>query len=277
MGDREHRAAVRPQLRLQPFHGPVVQVVRRLVQEQDLRAAGEDPGQGETGALAPGQGAEPALPVERRQPEVVQRDVHAVIGVVAAPGLVASEEHGVRRQRRRIVAVTERPLGPAQLRLQGPQVREGQVDRVLDGGGRGQRDGLREIADSAGGGHGHLAAVRALPPGEDPEQGGFARAVVTDQPGLLARLEREGDLVQNGAAGVALGDVTEGELWGVQDRFPPGRTDFRGRIGVNGCTAGRGDGGAVLYAVGAGDVTGNPCGGRYAMTSDMARRYVSPH
>ncbi|NHI11757.1 hypothetical protein STPH2_7126 [Streptomyces sp. KO7888] len=45
---------------------------------------------------------------------------------------------------------------------------------------------------------------------------------------------------------------------------------------MNGCTARRGDGGAVLHAVGAGDLTGNPCGGRYATASTLTRRYVSP-
>ncbi len=45
---------------------------------------------------------------------------------------------------------------------------------------------------------------------------------------------------------------------------------------VDGCTAGRGDGGAVLHAVGAGDLTGNPWGGRYATTHGLTRRYVSP-
>ena len=212
VGDREHRAGVRPQLRLQPFHGVVVQVVGRLVQEQGLRAAGEDAGQRQTGAFASGEGAEPALTAKRRQAEVVQRDVHAAVGVVAAPCLVAREQHGVRRECRRVLALAERLLGPAQFGLQGPQVREGQVDGVLDGGRRGQREGLRQVADSAGGGHRRLTAVGALPACEDPEEGGFAGAVVTDQSGLLTRFQGEGDLVQNGAARVALGDVAEGEL-----------------------------------------------------------------
>lgn len=37
----------------------------------------------------------------------------------------------------------------------------------------------------------------------------------------------------------------------------------------------RGDGGAVLYAIGAGCLTGNPCGGPYGMRGGLARRYVS--
>lgn len=143
---------------------------------------------------------------------MVQRDVHPAVGVVAVPGLIALDEHGVRGECLRILAGTERLLGPAQFGLQGTQVREGQVDGVLDGGGRGQGDGLRKTADAAGGGHGRFAAVRALLACDDPEEGGLARAVVTDQSGLLARLQREGDLVENGAAGVALGDMGQGEL-----------------------------------------------------------------
>jgi hypothetical protein len=51
---------VRPQLRLQPLHGLIVQVVGRLVQKQQLGAAGEGAGQDETGALASGEVAESA-------------------------------------------------------------------------------------------------------------------------------------------------------------------------------------------------------------------------
>jgi hypothetical protein len=69
---------------------------------------------------------------------VVQRDVHPEVGVVSAPGLVASEEQAVRGERSGVLTVTERLLGPAQLGLQGTQVRKGQVDGVLDGGGRGR-------------------------------------------------------------------------------------------------------------------------------------------
>ncbi len=143
---------------------------------------------------------------------MVQGDVHPAVGVVAVPSLVACEERGVGGECRRVSAAPEPLLGPAQLGLQRAQVREGEVDGVLDGGGRGQGDGLRQVTDPAGGGDGHLTAVRALQTRGDPEESGLAGAVVTDQSGLLARLQREGDLVENGAAGVAPGDVVEGEL-----------------------------------------------------------------
>src|SRR5690606_26430010 len=103
-----------------------------------------------------------------------------------------------------------------------------------------------------------------------------AGAVVADQPGLLAGFEGEGDVVQNGTARVGLGDVGQGELRCVHDEVPPGRTGGDpGRNGADGCAARRDDGGAQLYAVGADDVTGNPCAGHYARSGTIARRYVS--
>lgn len=143
---------------------------------------------------------------------MVQGLVDAVVGVVAVARLVALEEGGVRSECRRVRAVAERLLGPAQLGLQCAQIRESQVYGVLDGGGRGQGDGLRQIADAVGGEHGQLAAVRAFLTRDEPQERGLAGAVVADETGLLARLEGEGDLVEDGTAGVALGDVLQGEL-----------------------------------------------------------------
>lgn len=109
MGDREHRATVRPQLRLQPLDRPVVEVVGRLVQEQQLRPAGQDARQGEPGALTAGEGAQWAFAAQPRQAEVVQRDVHPVVGVVPVAGLVAGEELLVRGERARVAAAGVEP------------------------------------------------------------------------------------------------------------------------------------------------------------------------
>ncbi len=189
VGDHEHRAAVCPQLRLQPLDRPVVEVVGRLVQEQQFRPAGPVHRRGRAGSAHRRRGCRAGVRGQPRQAEVVQRDVHPMVGVVPLPGLVAGEEILVRGERRRVAAVRERLPGPVQPGLQGTQVREGQVDGVLDGGRRRQGDRLGQIPDTAGGDHGHLPAVGALLTGDQPQQRGLAGAVVADQPGLLAGSE----------------------------------------------------------------------------------------
>ncbi len=136
VGDREHRATVRPQLRLQPLDRPVVEVVGRLVQEQQLRPwPGRPPGR--------------AWSAHRRRgcPVDVRGAAPAGRGGAARcpPGGRRRTRRGPRsgrgaprtRRARPVAAAASSPARRGAARPQGTQVREGQVDGVLDGGGRG--------------------------------------------------------------------------------------------------------------------------------------------
>ncbi len=138
VGDGEHRAPVRQQLGLQPLERPVVQVV----------------GSARPGAAAPGgrPGPRPGRGGSAHRRRGCRAGAHG--GVPAGrdgagrcpPGGRRRSPPGPRngrgaRRRRRVPPGPRRPgflPGPVQLGLQGAQVREGQVDGVLDGGGRGQ-------------------------------------------------------------------------------------------------------------------------------------------
>lgn len=64
MGDGDDGSAVSAQVLLQPADRLVVEVVGRFVEQQQFRFGGEGRGEREPGALAAGQGAEPAVRVE---------------------------------------------------------------------------------------------------------------------------------------------------------------------------------------------------------------------
>src|ERR1039458_9172256 len=60
-------------------------------------------------------------------------------------------------------------------------------------------------------GHEHAAAGGRLQAQDDPEQGGLAGAVGADQPGELARADREADLAQHLSATKADADPIDSE------------------------------------------------------------------
>jgi hypothetical protein len=94
------------------------------------------------------------------------------------------------------------------------------VDQVPDGGGPGdigavrQLQGLREVAEAAGGLDGDGAVDGCLPAREQPQQGGLAGSVVPDDADAFAGADGEGDTVEDEPVVdvpvvVALGDIGE--------------------------------------------------------------------
>ncbi|BAU84469.1 hypothetical protein SLA_3561 [Streptomyces laurentii] len=94
------------------------------------------------------------------------------------------------------------------------------VDQVPDGGGpggvgaAGRLQGLREVAETAGGLDGDGAVDGRLPAREQPQQGGLAGSVVPDDADAFAGTDGEGDTVEDEPVMcvpvvVALGDIGE--------------------------------------------------------------------
>ncbi len=221
MGDGDRDAAAGAQVVLQPGQGGAVEVVGGLVEEQHLRGGGEQDGEAQAYGLAAGQAADGALAGQGRQAEAVQGTLHAGVRVVPAAQFEGGE--GVRVRGEGLgggVAVGHAGLQPAQLPLQGTQSGEGAVDHLLDGQVRGEVLLLREVADAAFGAQDDLAAVGALGPGQQPEQGGLARAVLSDDAEAFAGGDGAVDGVEDQAAPVGLGEVRRGEL--CSHRAAPG-------------------------------------------------------
>ena len=199
----------------------VVEVVGGLVEEEAGGPGGHHRGQGQAGALAPGQRADPSVGVEPTQPELLRGHLGAPIGV---PGVVVDgviEGGGVRRAAGLVVQVAgelldalhrlaQRPQGRGQHLADRAVVTERRLLAEQHQVGRPRRR-LDDTGDRAG---------RGQPPGDRTEQRGLARTVLADQPDPAPRLGDQVDPVQHGAVAEADGEVADddglqGSHWGV--------------------------------------------------------------
>ena len=79
-------------------------------------------------------------------------------------------------------------------------------DHILDSAARLEDRILRNVADADAAADGAGAAVGAVDPGENPEEGGLAGAVRAHEAHLVTVEETEGQLVEERPGPVSLGD-----------------------------------------------------------------------
>ena len=84
MGRDEQRAVPSPEVLLEPLDRPDVEVVRRLVEEQQVRVRDHEPGERRPRLLAARQRRRRPAPLVAREPEAGQRLVDALVERVAA-------------------------------------------------------------------------------------------------------------------------------------------------------------------------------------------------
>ena len=87
VGDGQHRAPEAPDILLQPLRGVEVQVVRRLVQQQNVRVLQDEPPQVHPGLLPAGEAVEELLPLLLGNGEAVGDFIHGHVGIIAAEDL----------------------------------------------------------------------------------------------------------------------------------------------------------------------------------------------
>ena len=173
MGDDEDRAVERAQEPLEPGEPVRVEVVGRLVEQQDVRVAEQRGGEEGARLLAAGEAVERPVGGEVLDPEPAPDLLGTRLGRPGAGDLCALERVRVSVE---VAGVLE---GGERL----PRLAQGVVEERVDAAaGR----LLREVAD--GRGARDRAAVGPLTAGEDAEEGGLAGAVGADE----ARLGRRG-------------------------------------------------------------------------------------
>ena len=170
-GPRRHRV-VQPLARVQ------VQVVGRLVQQQDVRAAQEQRGQRDTDGLPAGQPLHPVVEGQVFEAEPVQPGAGALLDVPVVP----DRREDVLSRLARLDGVQRVPGG-------------GDAEQAGNALVGAEGDGLRQVAHLAVGAY--RARTGAQLPRDELEQGGLARAVHPDQPGA-PRAERHGQAGQHG-------------------------------------------------------------------------------
>ena len=205
--DEDDRGVERRQLLLEPLDRGHVEMVRRLVEEEQVRLTGEGARQRGAGELAPRERLEVAFEIRIGEPEAAEDARRAVAPAVAAcvlePRLgLAIATQGLRR----VIASGHRLLEAAQLLLGGDEVR-GARERVLAQRLPVQpRRPLVVERDPRALLPRELAALELGLAHQRPQQRRLAGAVRPGQRQPVAALDLERDAVEERVAGVLLAE-----------------------------------------------------------------------
>jgi hypothetical protein len=207
----EDRAGIGAQEGLEPEDRLEVEVVGRLVEEQDLGPGQEDAGKGHAHPPATRELADVALDLSGAKAEPGQDGLGARAELVAAQLLVAGLHLAVAGDDRVEVLV-----GLGHAGLEGGQLDAQGGGLAGAGHGLGQHRAaarvagvLAEVADGEPAGPLDVAGVRRFLADDEPEQRGLAGAVGADQADLLTRVELERGVDEQELRAVLLADVGE--------------------------------------------------------------------
>ena len=195
VGDHQERPPPAAQEAAQPPDGDDVQVVGRLVEQEEVGGGKEGPGEVEADLVAAGQGGGGRGKVVLGEAEP-REDRLGPVRLVRAV-LPRGERGGRLREHRRVVE---------------PEM-------------------LREVPDPVPGGNGHRAGIGGFLPEQDPEQGGLPRPVASHHPHPLAGRHLERGPLEQGLPPVGFGEVGDGQHGSFQDS---GGIDFPARDGTTG-------------------------------------------
>ena len=208
VGDHHQHPREVAQPGLQPADGEDVQVVGRLVQEQGVGVAGQHLRQQHAQPEAAREGRQGIVVHPRRQAQALEDGRRPGFGGVAVealgPGLELGEAVGVEA----LPGLGQQGLLLGQDLPQLAVAHEGHVeDRVL----LVEELVLAQHADAGPLGQADLAVAGLQLTGEDVEQRRLAGAVGADEAVALPGVEHEGDIGEEGAVAVDLGEVRDRE------------------------------------------------------------------
>jgi hypothetical protein len=184
--DQQQRSLVAAQPVLEPEHGIEIQVIRRLVEQQQVRAAHERLREVEPHAPAAGEAIDGLRLLYVAKAEAREQRRRAGTRAVAADRLEA-----LVKEREVVPAVAcigrfssgERPLDVAELPVA--------VEHVLDRRHRRRRRFLRDVRERPARGQLDLARIRHELAADRGEEARLPAAVRPDEAHLLARVDRE--------------------------------------------------------------------------------------
>ena len=200
VGDEDDGAGEIAEELLQPEDGFGVEVVGRLVQEEQVGLGGEGAAEGDAAFLASGQGSDEG--VEGRGGEVRGGGVDAGLEFPAVGGLDLVEEDGQLAVGALAGFVASEPID---------EVGGARLDVLADGEGALELEFLGQVADAEAAAPGDIAGIGVLVSGEDAEEAGFAAAVAADEADLFAGSDGEGDGLEQTLVAIGQGDVVGGE------------------------------------------------------------------
>ncbi len=215
MGYRDDGSRVLVEVALEPGYRLGVEVVGRLVQQEDVRLLEEEAAQGDAALLAARQVVHHL--VGGRTAEGVHREIEAAVEIPGVQGVelflhvpLALEELVHVR-----VGIAEAFVDLLELGEEVDDLLHPFLHDLADRLPRLEDRFLLEVADRHAGGHARLAGELAIHPGEDLEKARFSRAVHADDADLGAVEIREADILEHLLRPVALAHAVHG----VDDLF----------------------------------------------------------
>ena len=214
VGDGDHGALVLGEMTLEPFHRLGVQVVRRLVEQQQVRLAEQQAAERHATALAARERRDRR--VARRAAQRVHRVLDHAVEVPRVGGVDLLLQ--ARELVRRLLGVVGRELVEAlHERAQRPDA----VEDVFADVARLVEDRLLlEHADAGAGRERGVAAELLVAARHDRQQRGFARPVVAEHADLGAVHEGQRDVLEH----LAVGGMDLRQLVGLKDVLARHRT-----------------------------------------------------
>ena len=208
MRDEDHGGVERLQLALEPLEAGDVEVVRRLVEEEQVGVAAERARERRARQLAARERAQRPVEVVVGEAEPAEDGGRTVAPAVAAGVLEARLRGRVAVQRRLVVdAAGHRLLEGAQLALDRDEVARAREDVLAQRQGPLERRPLVVERDPGALLEGELAAVLLGLAGEDPEQRRLPGAVRPGERDAVAPLDAERDAVEKERSGELLPEV----------------------------------------------------------------------
>jgi len=197
VGDGDDGPRVLLEEALQPLHGFGVEMVGRLVEEEQVGVLEQEASEGDAALLAARQGRD--VGVVGRTAQGVHGDVDVPLDVPGADCVDPVLERRLLGPDGLVVGVRLGPLGHHGV-VPVDEVPDGSdaVEHVaLDVLGRVQLRLLREVADGEARGQPRIPDEPVIEAGHDPEQAGLAGAVRPDHADLGAGIERDRDVLED--------------------------------------------------------------------------------
>ncbi len=201
MGHGDDRARVHLEGPLQPGHGLRIEVVGRLIEEEQVRLGQEQPAQRDPPPFTPRERAH--VGITRREPESIHGDLERAVELPRAGGVDLGLEVGLLGQERVDIGVGFAE-GRADLVVAVDQLL-GLTDPLGDVAGNilglVELGLLSEVPNREPGGQPSLTREPVVLARHDPQQRRLARPVGADDPDLCARVEGEVDPPEHFAVG----------------------------------------------------------------------------
>ena len=197
MRDGDDRTLKGGKVLFQPLDGVQIEVVRRLVEQQNVRILQNEAAEVHARLFAARECVEQALAHLRRNGQAVCDLVDGRFRVVPAKALELCRKLSVAAQRFLALVAVCHLLGEGvHLVLQPLHARKGALEHILDRVALGIHGDLRNEAEPAARGDAHLARVIIKLPRQDTKERCLARAVFAEQAHALAGIDLKGDAVQ---------------------------------------------------------------------------------